>query len=327
MKTQAPTWIQRSGLEWLFRLVTEPKRLGPRYLRYPLFPLWYGLQLLGLRRYPLEDDLAVESGTSRSAAPTSGAPPVATILGVHVGAWSAEALQAAILKAVKQRDRALILNVNAHALNLAYEQPWLRNFFNRAEIVFPDGYGVVLAARLLGAPFRFRITYADWFWQLAAFCQRNGLSLYFLGGRKGVAEQAREALQATYPGLRVVGCHHGYFDKVAESDETRQVVAEINRLDPDLLVVGFGMALQERWLADNWKALRVSVGLTGGAVFDYVSGRLPRPPRMLTEHGLEWLGRMLIEPGRLWRRYLIGNPLFLYRILRQRIGDWPGLHL
>jgi N-acetylglucosaminyldiphosphoundecaprenol N-acetyl-beta-D-mannosaminyltransferase len=318
-KPQAPRWLQRSGFEWLFRLATEPRRLWRRYLRYPLFILWYGLQVSGLRSYPAPATATPARRPPAAKPPLVLQPESVDILGVRVGAWEPEDLEAHILQTVRQGARAQLLHVNAHALNLAYEQPWLREFFNQAEVVFPDGYGAVLAARLLGAPFRFRVTYADWFWRLAAFCQQNDLSLYFLGGREGVAEQARDALQEKYPGLRVVGCHHGYFDQQAGSVEAQQLAAEINQLKPDLLVVGFGMPLQEGWLAENWEGLHVSVGLTGGAVFDYVSGRLPRPPQFLTEHGLEWLGRLIIEPRRLWRRYLLGNPLFLLRILRQRI--------
>lgn len=87
----------------------------------------------------------------------------------------------------------------------------------------------------------------------------------------------------------------------------------------DILIVGFGMPLQERWLVENRVGLDVRVALAGGAVFDYVSGRLRRAPRLLTDHGFEWLGRLLIESRRLWRRYLVGNPVFLARVLRQRL--------
>ena len=90
-------------------------------------------------------------------------------------------------------------------------------------------------------------------------------------------------------------------------------------MGPDILIVGFGMPLQERWLMQNWENLDARVALTGGAVFDYVSGEVRRGPRVLTDNGFEWLARFLIEPGRLWRRYLVGNPLFLWRVLQQRL--------
>jgi N-acetylglucosaminyldiphosphoundecaprenol N-acetyl-beta-D-mannosaminyltransferase len=333
-KPWAPRWIQRSGLEWLFRLATEPRRLWRRYLRYPLFVVLYAAQGLGVKRFPMEGDpAAMHDLTGDGEAPNPAEWPDsgpfdletvarAEVLGVKVLALTVESLHALIANAIDSGQRVLLPNVNAHALNLAYEQPWLRRFFNQANAVFPDGSGALYAARFQRREFRRRITYADWMWHLAEMCAERGYTLYFLGGRPGVAEQAAEAMRAWNPSLQVVGCHHGYFDKSPAGAENRAVVDDINRLAPDILIVGMGMPLQERWFADNWSDLTVPVGLTGGAVFDYISGGLRRPPRLLTEHGLEWLGRLLIEPRRLWRRYLVGIPKYVWRVLRQLPG--PG---
>jgi N-acetylglucosaminyldiphosphoundecaprenol N-acetyl-beta-D-mannosaminyltransferase len=127
---------------------------------------------------------------------------------------------------------------------------------------------------------------------------------------------AARVLHHAFPALKIVGTRHGYFDKTANSVESDGVIRHINDVRPDILVVGFGMPVQEQWLADNWTALDVSVALTGGAVFDYVSGTLRRPPKWMQGVGLEWLGRMLIEPRRLWRRYVVGNPLFMARVVK-----------
>lgn len=246
--------------------------------------------------------------------------PSAEVLGVRVSALMPDDLHTVILRTVREKGKARLLNVNAHALNLAYERPWLRDYFNSAEVVFPDGYGAVLAARFLGSPFKERVTYADWFWQLAGFCEDHALSMYFLGGRQGVAAEARRRLVARHPNLQVVGTQHGFFNKAPRSQENRAVVQRIHALEPNLLIVGMGMPIQERWLKENWDRLETNVVLTGGAVFDYISGRLPRPPRFLTDHGLEWLGRLIIEPRRLWRRYLLGNPKFVWRVLKQGLS-------
>ncbi len=93
-----------------------------------------------------------------------------------------------------------------------------------------------------------------------------------------------------------------------------------NAVKPNIIIVGFGMQPQERWLMENWDRIEINVALTGGAVFDYVSGELRRAPRWMTDHSLEWLAWLIIEPRRLWKRYLIGNPLFLWRVLKQRLG-------
>jgi N-acetylglucosaminyldiphosphoundecaprenol N-acetyl-beta-D-mannosaminyltransferase len=167
------------------------------------------------------------------------------------------------------------------------------------------------------------VTWADFAWDLAAYAETRDLSLFLLGARPGVAERAAAKLKQRFPDLHIAGTHHGYFDKALGSPQNEVVVDQINAANPDILIVGFGMPLQERWLMENWERLEASVALTGGAVFDYVSGELRRAPRWMTDHGLEWLGRLIIEPRRLWKRYLIGNPLFILRVLRQRMVQTP----
>ncbi|MGF1470161.1 MAG: WecB/TagA/CpsF family glycosyltransferase [Rubrobacteraceae bacterium] len=245
------------------------------------------------------------------------------VLGVGVDPVTVGGLHAEIRDYIRQAGHALVLNANVHCLNLAYKDRGLRNLLNGAEVVFCDGAGVMLAARILGRRIPERITYADWMWKLAAFAASEGFSFYFLGGRPGVARKAGERLEERYPDLRIEGTHHGYFDQSAGSPENEAVVGKINAASPDILVLGFGMPLQERWLMQNWSRIDVRVALTGGAVFDYVSGELRRGPRILTDNGFEWLARLLVEPGRLWRRYVVGNPLFLLRVLRQRLGSAP----
>ncbi|WP_273887994.1 WecB/TagA/CpsF family glycosyltransferase [Rubrobacter naiadicus] len=245
------------------------------------------------------------------------------ILGVGVDPLEVGELHRRLARAVRREEHALFMNVNAHALNLLYEDEELRSFFGRAQVVFCDGAGVMLAARLLGRRIPERITYADWIWRLASLAAAEGFTLYFLGGRPGVADEAARNLRRLNPGLEVRGTHHGYFDHRAGSPQNEAVIKQINTASPDILLVGMGMPLQERWLMENWERIDARVALTGGAVFDYASGRLRRGPRLLTDNGLEWLARLFIEPRRLWRRYLIGNPLFLWRVLRQRSRGRP----
>ncbi len=243
-----------------------------------------------------------------------------SILGVQVTPLRVPALHAYIGDRIETGRRALVLNVNVNALNLAYEQPWLRAFLNAADLVFCDGAGVILGARLLGQHIPERITYADWMWQLAEFAEQRGFSFFLLGGRPGVAESAASKLVGRFPHLRITGSYHGYFDKTPGGSENEAVIRQVNSARPDILIVAFGMPLQERWLMENWQRLDAGVLLTGGAAFDYISGGLRRAPRWLTDHSLEWLGRFIIEPRRLWKRYLVGNPLFLCRVLKQRFG-------
>jgi N-acetylglucosaminyldiphosphoundecaprenol N-acetyl-beta-D-mannosaminyltransferase len=241
------------------------------------------------------------------------------VLGIDVDPLSVAELHAKILGIVREEGHALVLHANVHGLNLSYRDPELRSFFNDAPVVFCDGAGVRLGARILGRSLPQRITYADWAWQLMDFAEKENLSFFFLGARPGVAKKAAARLKERYPNLKIAGIHHGYFDRTPGNPENEAVLREINAAKPDVLLVGFGMPLQERWLMQNWDKVDARVALTGGAVFDYVSGELKRGPRILTDNGFEWLARLLIEPQRLWRRYVVGNPLFLLRVLKQRL--------
>jgi N-acetylglucosaminyldiphosphoundecaprenol N-acetyl-beta-D-mannosaminyltransferase len=242
------------------------------------------------------------------------------VLGVQVARLTVNSLHDCVASYIRRGHKALVLHANVHCLNLSCEQRWLRDWLNAADIVFCDGAGVILGARLLGCHIPQRITYADWMWQLADFCEAHQFTLYFLGARPGVAERAAERLCERFPDLRVNGTHHGHFDKTPGNPENQAVIRKINAVQPDILLVGLGMPLQERWLLENWDQVEAKVALTGGAVFDYISGELRRAPSWMTDHGLEWLGRLIIEPRRLWQRYVIGNPVFLWRVFKQRLG-------
>lgn len=246
-------------------------------------------------------------------------PHSINILGVQVHPLTMAELNERISDLIERNAHAQVLNVNVHCLNLAHKQPWLRDLLNHAEIVFCDGAGVILGARLLGQHIPERITYADWFWHLGELAETRGYSLYFLGAKPGIAQKAAEKMTERFPQLRIAGVRDGYFDKDPGSAENEAVIREINNLSPDILVLGMGMPLQERWLNDNWGRLDARIGLTGGAVFDYISGDLQRAPAWMTDNSMEWLGRLIIDPGRLWRRYLIGNPQFLFRVLKERL--------
>jgi N-acetylglucosaminyldiphosphoundecaprenol N-acetyl-beta-D-mannosaminyltransferase len=177
-----------------------------------------------------------------------------------------------------------------------------------------------LAASILGHRTVERITFADWVYPLSAFAAQHGYSLFFLGAKPGVAEGAASRLLERFPTLKIAGTQHGYFDKSPDSAENRAVIERINAARPNILFVCFGMPYQERWLMENWDLLQANIALTGGAVLDYAAGQLKRSPRWMTTHSLEWLGRVLIEPRRLWKRYLIGIPVFLWRVFMQRLG-------
>lgn len=230
---------------------------------------------------------------------------------------------AAICQAALNRQRLVTAYANAHTINLAQELHWFRDFLNQADITFCDGFGVLWGARLLGQRLPERFTPPDWFPELAAACASQGISFYFLGAQAHILGKTAQLLQAQIPGLRITGMQHGYFDQTPGGAANEAVVDAINAAQADILVIGMGQPLQEKWLLENWEKLNPSVTLPVGAMFDYLAGETRRAPRWLTDHGLEWLGRLLVEPARLGERYLLGNPRFLWRVLQQRLGRKP----
>jgi len=249
------------------------------------------------------------SGAARHAA-------VVHVLGVGIESLTLPDLLDEVSYLVATGGRHTIMYANVHVLNTAYSDPELRSILNAVNVVYCDGFGVVLGAKLLGHRLPGRMTGADWIFPFCEHCAAHGYRLYFLGSRPGVAGRAAEDLSAHYAGLRIVGTHHGYIrDEVAG-----ETIAAINAARPDIVLVGMGTPMQEKWVAAHRPELDAPVCWTVGALFDYVAEVVPRGPRWMLDHGLEWLYRLYVEPRRLGRRYVVGNPLFLLRVLQQRLS-------
>jgi N-acetylglucosaminyldiphosphoundecaprenol N-acetyl-beta-D-mannosaminyltransferase len=201
--------------------------------------------------------------------------------------------------------------------NTAARNRLLQAALGQADLVYCDGAGVRLGARILGATIPRRMTGADFVWDLAALAADRGHSIFWLGGREGVARRAAERLVQRYPDLRIAGTHHGYFDR--SGAETEAVVTTINDSQPTIVLVGLGTPTQEVWAIRHRGDILAPVVWCIGATADFVAGELPRAPRWMLDNGLEWLHRMWTEPRRMFRRYVVGNPLFVARMMRQRL--------
>jgi N-acetylglucosaminyldiphosphoundecaprenol N-acetyl-beta-D-mannosaminyltransferase len=208
-----------------------------------------------------------------------------------------------------------VMYVNAHVVNRSRANSGLGDALRRADLVYCDGYGVRMAARAMHREVPHRMTGADWIWGLAALCELSGQSMYLLGSEPPVAQEAASALARWYPRLQVVGAHHGFFE--LDSAHNQRVIEDIVEHQPRIVLVGMGTPKQELWVDRYADQLNGAVVWTVGALFDYVSGHTPRAPRWLADNGLEWIFRLAIEPRRMWRRYLIGNPVFLSRVLAE----------
>ena len=237
----------------------------------------------------------------------------AWLLGVRVHRISLDGLLEKFAEYVEEKNLdhpRKIMYVNVHCLNLAYFDAKYRCILNEADIVYPDGIGIILGARICGRYLKQRMTAADF---LGDFCRdwaRRGYGLYFFAGAPGVAAEAAKRLRHAVPGLRVTGTHPGYF---AESDSDR-IIRDINESKPDILVVGLGSPKQEKWIDRHYHKIHVPVIWPVGALLDYVVGKEKRASERFSK--AEWLFRLMQNPGHKWRRYLMGNAAFIFRLAK-----------
>jgi N-acetylglucosaminyldiphosphoundecaprenol N-acetyl-beta-D-mannosaminyltransferase len=203
-------------------------------------------------------------------------------------------------------------DVYAHCINQAAHDAAYRAALQVSDLNYADGMGVVLALRLLGVPAGQveKATTTDLIHPLCRAWALERRHLFLLGARPGIAEAAAARLVSLCPGLVIAGTHHGYFDE----DASPGVIELVNRSDADVLLVCRGVPREQLWLVSHRASLHVGLAMTGGALFDFLSGQVRRGPKVLTDHGFEWLCRLALEPRRLGRRYLLGNPEFAGRV-------------
>ncbi len=221
-----------------------------------------------------------------------------------------------------ERDRpALVAYANAHTLNLASRDSGYRAVLRSADIVLNDGAGLAIAGRLFGRPFPANLNGSDFNPVILEEAAARRWPVYLLGAAPGVAEEAVRRLSERFPGLQVVGTHDGYL----RDDESDDVAREIAKTGAGILMVAMGNPRQETWLNRHLEATGARVGIGVGAFFDFSAGVVPRAPAWMNRLWLEWLYRLIQEPRRMWRRYVLGNPLFLARVLRSRVARRPAL--
>lgn len=221
---------------------------------------------------------------------------------------------AAIDAALAARVPTRIAFLNADCSNIAARNPAYRDDLAACDWVFVDGAGMRLAGRVLNQPVRDNVNGTDLFPQLCASLAARGARLYLLGAKPGVAAAVGAWASQHYPGLVVAGCCDGYYPSRYE----RAVTEDIRARNADVVLVALGAPRQEAWMQRNLAACGATVVIGVGGLFDYYSGNIPRAPHWMRRNGLEWVFRLYQEPGRLWRRYLLGNCLFIARLA----GHW-----
>ena len=213
---------------------------------------------------------------------------------------------------------AYVITPNAQHIVLLNSDARLREIYQNADLVVPDGISLLFAARLFGRTLPERVTGVDLFQSLCAGAAEANLKVFFLGGLPGSADLAAARLRQQSPGLKVeTYCPPFGFEK--DSAELDRIANLIRIAEPQILFVGLGAPKQEYWIFDHCRSLGVNVCMGIGGSFEMVSGVVKRAPNWVRAIGCEWLYRLSLEPKRLWRRYLIGNFQFLSIILKQRL--------
>ncbi len=238
--------------------------------------------------------------------------PECVLAGVRIHRVDRQGFLAQIVRAVDSGAGGIINNVNVHAMNLAWEDPSFRDILNASDLVYVDGAGVLLGARLLGMRLGERLTVVEWIDDVFDLCRRRGWPVFLLGDTDEVGAAFEKIMRQRYPDVLFAGRQHGFFAK--QGAESEAVVERINASGAQVLLVGMSMPIQEKWVWDNRVRLKPPVCLSVGGAARVVTGYIRRGPRWMTENGLEWVYRLAMQPRYTWRRYVIGNPLFFMRL-------------
>ncbi len=218
---------------------------------------------------------------------------------------------------IKRQQPSLILAVNPEKIIRAQQDEKLFNLLRSADLLIPDGIGVVIAARILGLGRAERVPGSELMPKLCEKAVSRGYTVFLFGASEEVNRQAVIVLRNQYPGIHIIGSHHGY---VSEK-EIVGVIAHINECQPDLLFVALGSPNQELWMARYLPLLKVKVCQGVGGTFDVVAGKVKRAPLFFRAIHLEWFYRLLSQPNRIARQTAL--PLFAYHVLKRRFRSQP----
>ncbi len=237
-----------------------------------------------------------------------------TILGIPIHNISmAEAVD--IIMAWLQAEEAReVCFVNADCANVSFQDAAYFEVLKEADLCLADGIGLNLAGKILHQPIVDNVNGTDMFPLLCERLSRTDTRVFLLGAEPGVADDVEKWITEHFPRLVVCGTHHGYFGV----DEEERIVQQILSSGAHLILVAFGAPKQELWIHRHLNQMGVRVAIGVGGLFNFYSGRNPRAPEWMRNIGMEWMHRLYLEPRRLWKRYLVGNVVFLARVLKEK---------
>lgn len=239
------------------------------------------------------------------------------ILGVSIGNSSMEQARAKVEEFLKRDGVDTIYTPNTEIVMEAKQNSRLRDILNSGSLVVPDGIGLVYASRIKKKPLKERVAGFDLSIEMLDIADKNGYSIYLLGGEDGIAKKAGEEIVKRYPGAKIAGYHNGYFKGAhigkAGHEEELEIVSDINSSGADILFVGFGAPKQEYWIEANKGKLAVKLVIGNGGTMDVLAGKTKRAPEIYQKLGLEWFYRLLKDPRRIKRQ--LSLPIFMLTVI------------
>jgi N-acetylglucosaminyldiphosphoundecaprenol N-acetyl-beta-D-mannosaminyltransferase len=209
---------------------------------------------------------------------------------------------------------------NPHSLVEAFSDDFFKDALNHADILLPDGAGIILAANILKLHVPERVAGTEFFLALTELCNKhNDIKIFFLGSTEEVLNKLVERIKIDFPNVTVCGVYSPPFKAEFSEADNDLMVESINAAKPNILWVGMTAPKQEKWILANKDKLDVNFIGAIGAVFDFYAGTKKRAPQWICKMGLEWLPRLLREPKRLWKRNFVSTPLFLYAVFKQKL--------
>lgn len=265
----------------------------------------------------LKDDFGMpdlNKDNSQSTRFTIPRMPVTPLYGVHISKWNMEETLDYLQQHIdgKERKPHQVITANPIMMMAGLENAAFMNVLRSAELVVPDGIGIVAAARIVRDNIPQRVAGIDLMQELLRIGSRKRYRVYFLGSTDEVVKAVIQQVQRRYPGVQIAGSHHGFFGE----EEDKQRVQEIRGSKPDILFVARGLDTQEPWIGRYKEALNVPVMMGVGGSFDVLAGKVKRAPVLFQKTGMEWFYRLMKEPSR-YKRMLV-LPKFVWKVFRER---------
>ena len=245
--------------------------------------------------------------------------PRGNILGVHVNAIRMSDALDALSSWIETRQPHYVCVTPAYSVLQGHDDLDLRRIYNTSGLTTPDGAPVTWILQWKGFKHVERVYGPDLMAAVCGCSVEHCWTHYFYGGSPAVLDRLQERLHQRYPGIRIAGMDAPPFRPLTP-EEDEEGVERIRAAAPDILWIGLGAPRQDRWMAEHIDRLNGPVLVGVGAAFDFLSGQKPQAPKWMQRNGLEWIFRLASEPGRLWRRYLLGNPRFIWLVFLQAIG-------